>query len=124
MGCPGPAQAHADRRVEYRVVDDRYVPDPRGCGMRRGRDASSRTVEDAPDDKRLAIAAVHRQRVVAGLENLAALDGDVMPANEPDTRAAALKPQAANHQVRTVSGKKARKAAPQAGACRKNCHTS
>ena len=54
------------------------------------------------DDEAVATAAVHGQGIVAGLEDLAVLERDVMTADEPDARAAAFEPYPANDKVRAV----------------------
>src|SRR5258705_6454104 len=56
----------------------------------------------ASDDEGLAVAAVHRECVVAGLEYLAIFERDMVSTNEPHARTPALKPQSANDQVRAI----------------------
>ena len=46
----------------------------------------------AADDESLAVAAVHRERVIVGLEYLAVFERDMISANEAHARTAALEP--------------------------------
>src|SRR4051812_24976695 len=55
-----------------------------------------------PYDESLAIATVHREGIVSGLKDLAFFKGDVISANETHAGTAALEPQTANDQVRTI----------------------
>lgn len=55
-----------------------------------------------PDDKVIAIPAVHVQRIIAGVEDLAVFEGDMMSAHKADARTAALKTQSADDQVGAI----------------------
>ena len=55
-----------------------------------------------PDHEPRGARAVHRHRVVAGAEDLAVLDRDVVPAHEPHADAPALEAEAVEHEVIAV----------------------
>jgi hypothetical protein len=56
----------------------------------------------AADHERVAVAAVHGERVVAGLEDLAPFEGHVMSADESHPGAAALESQAADDEMGAI----------------------
>ena len=54
------------------------------------------------DNKGMAVTAVHGEGIVAGVKDLAGLQGDVVSADKTDTRTATLKTQAPDDQMGTV----------------------
>ena len=54
------------------------------------------------DYKGVTVPAVHRQRVIAGLEDFTVFKCDVVATNKPDSGAASLQPDSSNGQIGTI----------------------